>query len=72
MYKGAVPWYERLSMLGGTMGLLLGFSVITGFELLFFVFDYLYITIKYRCSYEYIQAVAAKLERFATDDLVAQ
>ena len=33
VYKEAVPWYERLSMLGGIMGLLLGFSVITGFVL---------------------------------------
>ena len=30
----------RLSQLGGTMGLLLGFSTITLFEFLFFVFDY--------------------------------
>ena len=56
-YKEAVPWYERISMLGGMMGLLLGFSVITGFELIFFLFDYLYITIKYRCTQEYLSAV---------------
>ena len=34
MYEEAVPWYERMSMLGGMMGLLLGFSVITGFQIL--------------------------------------
>ena len=56
-YKEAVPWYERVSMLGGIMGLLLGFSAITGFELLFFVFDYMYITIKYRCTKEYLSAI---------------
>ena len=56
-YKEAVPWYERISMLGGIMGLLLGFSVITGFELLFFLFDYLYITLKYRCTQEYLSAI---------------
>ena len=56
-YKEAVPWYERISMLGGIMGLLLGFSVITGFELLFFLFDYLYVTIKYRCTQEYLSTI---------------
>ena len=56
-YKEAVPWYERISMLGGMMGLLLGFSVITGFEFLFFLFDYLYITLKYRCTQEYLSSV---------------
>ena len=56
-YKEAVPWYERLSMLGGMMGLLLGFSVITGFELIFFLFDYLYITIKERCTQGYISVL---------------
>ena len=35
----------RLSQLGGTMGLLLGFSTITIFELLFFIFDYV------RCAF---------------------
>ena len=57
IYKEAVPWYERISMLGGIMGLLLGFSVVTGFELLFFLFDYLYITMKYRCTQEYLSAI---------------
>lgn len=56
-YKEAVPWHERISMLGGLMGLLLGFSVITGFELLFFLFDYLFITMKYRCTRGYLFAV---------------
>ena len=56
-YKEAVPWYERISMLGGIMGLLLGFSVVTGFELLFFLFDYIYITVKYRCTRDYLSAV---------------
>ena len=50
VYKEAVPWYERISMLGGMMGLLLGFSVITGFELLFFLFDYIYNTMRYQCT----------------------
>ena len=39
------------------MGLLLGFSVITGFELLFFLFDYFYVTIKYRCTQEYLSTI---------------
>ena len=38
----SVPWYDRLSMLGGTMGLFLGFSVMTVFEFIFFLFDYIY------------------------------
>ena len=41
-HREAVPWYERLSMLGGMMGLLLGFSAVTGFEILLFLFDYLH------------------------------
>ena len=42
-YKEAVLWYERLGMLGGIMGMLLGISIITGLDFLFFVFDYLYV-----------------------------
>ena len=57
VYKEAVPWYERISMLGGIMGLMLGFSAVTGFELLFFLFDYLYITMKYRCTQEYLSTI---------------
>ena len=57
IYKEAVPWHQRISMLGGMMGLLLGFSVITGFELLFFLFDYLYITLKYRCTQQYLSVI---------------
>ena len=48
---------NRNDLLGGMMGLLLGFSVITGFELLFFLFDYLYMTMKYRCSQEYLSYI---------------
>ena len=47
------------------MGLLLGFSVITGFELLFFLFDYLYITMKYRCTQEYLSTIL-KQEKLKT------
>ena len=54
MYKEAVPWHQRISMLGGMMSLLLGFSAITGFELLFFLFDYVYLTMKFQCTQEYL------------------
>ena len=40
-YKEAAVWYERLGMLGGIMGMLLGISIITGIDFLLFVFDYL-------------------------------
>ena len=43
-YRVAVPWFDRLSLLGGTMGLLLGFSILSAVEFVFFVCDYAYTT----------------------------
>uniref|UniRef100_A0A7M5V1H7 Uncharacterized protein n=2 Tax=Clytia hemisphaerica TaxID=252671 RepID=A0A7M5V1H7_9CNID len=37
----AVSWTDLLSSIGGSIGLCLGFSLITGFEFLFFIFDYM-------------------------------
>ena len=33
---GAAKWEDKLSAIGGTMGLLTGFSIISGVEILYF------------------------------------
>ena len=42
----AVKFVDILSAIGGTMGLLTGFSIISGVEILYFSFKYLFNLIK--------------------------
>ena len=42
----AAKFENILSAIGGTMGLLTGFSIISGIEILYFSFKYLFVLIK--------------------------
>ena len=42
----AAKFENILSAIGGTMGLLTGFSIISGVEILYFSFKYLFVLIK--------------------------
>jgi len=53
-YVEAMAWFDRFSLLGGTVGLLMGLSVTTCFEFFFFVIDYIIIYVKYRFFQKYI------------------
>jgi len=56
-YVQAMPWFERISLLGGTVGLLLGLSLTTAFEVIFFTVDYIVATIKYKLTHRYLTDV---------------
>lgn len=53
-YVQAMPWFERISLLGGTIGLLMGLSLTTCFEFFFFCVDYSIIFIKHRCTRKHL------------------
>ena len=59
-YVEAMAWFDRFSLLGGTVGLLMGLSVTTCFEFFFFVIDYIIIYAKYRLFQKYIDYLMKK------------
>jgi len=59
-YVEAMAWFDRFSLLGGTIGLLMGLSVTTCFEFFFFVIDYIIIYFKYRFFQKYIAHLMEK------------
>ena len=52
-----MPWFERISLLGGTVGLLLGLSLTTMFEVIFVAVDYALATVKYKLTHSYLTDV---------------
>ena len=59
-YVEAVPWFERFSLVGGTIGLLMGLSVTTCFEIFFFFVDWTYLTIKDILTHKYLKQILKK------------
>jgi len=53
-YVEAMAWFDRFSLLGGTIGLLMGLSVTTCFEFFFFLVDYIIIYVKYKFFQRYV------------------
>jgi len=56
-YVQSMPWFERISLLGGTVGLLLGLSLTTMFEVIFVAVDYAVATVKYKLTHSYLTDV---------------
>ena len=54
-YVEAMAWFDRFSLLGGTIGLLMGLSVTTCFEFFFFLIDYVSVYIRYRFIHTYLR-----------------
>ena len=59
-YVEAVPWFERFSLVGGTIGLLMGLSMTTCFEIFFFCVDWTYLTIKDALTHRYLKQILKK------------